>query len=189
VLQGRVSRARSRSPRRCRGRRRGQQGLDLVLVQVGHRVRGGLLERDVQDPAAQLRVPGVLVGDVGEEAVDRDQPAVPGGRAVFPVGLEVGQERQHGVGAGIGELEAEQLAAAVACCEPEEELDRVPVGVDGVLADVALRREVVPGETAEQARNRGLRAHDWSPAAGSRASANAWKRVFASCRRAVVMRR
>src|SRR2546429_243402 len=87
------------------------------------------------------------------------------------------------------ELEAEQLAAAVACCEPEEELDRVPVGVDGVLADVALRREVVLEETAEQARNRALRAHDWSPAAGSRASANAWKRVFASCRRAVVMRR
>jgi hypothetical protein len=31
----------------------------------------------------------------------------------------------------------------VACREPEQELDRVPVGVDGVLADVALRREVV----------------------------------------------
>src|ERR1039458_9508234 len=92
-------------------------------------------------------------------------------------------------GGGAGGPEAEQLAAAVACCEPEEELDRVPVGIDGVLADVALRREVVLEETAEQARNRGLRAHDWSPAAGSRASANAWKRVFASCRRAVVMRR
>src|SRR6266568_3468198 len=123
-------------PEAMPGRRRGQQGLDLVLVQVGHRVRGGLLERDVQDPTAQLCVPGVLVGGVGEEALDRDQPAVPGGRAVFPVGLEVVLE-----------------------------------------------------ETAEQARNRALRAHGWSPAAGSRASANAWKRVFASCRRAVVMRR
>ena len=90
--------------------------------------------------------------------------------------------------AGIGELEPDQLAA-VPCREPEEEFARVSVGVDGVLADVALRREVVLEEAAEQARNGGLRAHDWSPAAGSRPSAKAWKRVFASCRSVVVMRR
>ena len=105
-------------------------------------------------------VPGVLVGDVGEEAVDRHQPAVAGGGAVLPVGLEVGQERQHGVGAEIGELEPDHLPAAVPCREPEEEFARVPVGVDGVLADVALRREVVLEEAAEQARNGGLRAHE-----------------------------
>ena len=171
------------------GRRRGQQGLDLVLVQVGHRVRGGLLERDVEDPAAQLGVSRVLVGDVGEEAVDRHQPAVAGGCAVVPVGLEVGQERQHGVGTEIGQLEPDHLPAAVTCREPEEEFARVSVGVDGVLADVTLRREVVLEEAAEQARNWGLGAHERSPAAGSRSSAKAWKRVFASCRSAVVMRR
>src|ERR1700680_2994868 len=46
--------------------------------------------------------------------------------------------------------------------EPEEEFARVSVGVDGVLADVTLRREVVLEEAAEQARNRGLGAHERS---------------------------
>ncbi len=39
-------------PETMPSRRHGQQGLDLVLVEVGHRVRGGLLERDAGDPAA-----------------------------------------------------------------------------------------------------------------------------------------
>ena len=58
VLLRKVSRGPVAQPEAMPGQRRGQQGLDLVLVQVGHRVRGGLLERDVEDPAAQLGVPG-----------------------------------------------------------------------------------------------------------------------------------
>src|SRR5258708_36626541 len=72
-------------PEAMPGRRRGQQGLDLVLVQGGHRVRGGLLERDVEDPAARLRVPGGLAGGGGEAAVGRDRPAVAGGSEGLPV--------------------------------------------------------------------------------------------------------
>ena len=42
---------------------------------------------------------------------------------------------------------------------PAGELDGVPVGEDGVGADVALRREVVPGEPAEHGREKGLAGH------------------------------
>ena len=104
-------------------------------------------------------MPGVSVGDVGEEAVDRDQPAVACGGAVVPFGLQVVEEGQHGGGPEVGELQSDHLPAAAACGEAEQEFDGVPVGEDGVGADVALRREVVLEEPAEHGREKGLAGH------------------------------
>ena len=84
--------------------------------------------------------------------------------------------------------EPDHLAAGAARCEAEQELDAVPVGEDGVGADVALRSKVRLEEAAEQRRQRGLGAHD-APPDGRTSRAKAWKRVLACSSRAVVIRK
>ncbi len=132
---------------------------------------------------------GVSVSDVGEESVDGNQPGVPGGRAVPSFRFQVVEEGQDGVRTEICQPQSDHLAAAAPCREAEEEFDAVSVGKDGVGADIALRREVVLEEAAEQGRKEGLFVHDRPPGTGRRSWTNAWKRVFASSRRAVVIRR
>ena len=141
--QGAVARSETLRP----GRGAKERG-DLRLVEVGHGPRRGSLDGDVEDPTAQLGVSGVSVRDVGEEAVDRDQPAVPGGRAVLAFRLEVVQEGEHGRCAEIAELQPDYLAAAPLSREAQEELYRVSVGKDRVGTDVTLGGEVFLEEPA-----------------------------------------
>jgi hypothetical protein len=92
--------------------------------------------------------------------VDRDQPAIPGGRTVLSFRLEMVKERHHGVGTEILQPKSDHLATSTPCGEAQKELDAVSVGQDGVGADVALSCEVVLEEAAEQGRQGGLGAHD-----------------------------
>jgi hypothetical protein len=133
-----------------RGRRDGEERFHLVTIEIGHRAGHRFLDGDIQDAMTQLGVPRIAVSDVREEAVDGDQPAVAGGHAVLPLSLEMGKEGQHGVGTEIRQPEADDLAARPACREPEQELEAIAIRVDGVGADIALRRKVLLEEAAEQ---------------------------------------
>jgi len=169
------------------GRRR-EQCLDLVRIEIRHDTRCGLLDGNVQDTTTDIGTPWVCVRDIREEAVDRDQSVVPSRHAVPSLDLEVVQEGKHGSGAEISQSQSNHLTTASPCTEAEEELDAVSVREYGVRTDVALSREVVLKEAAEQIRKRCLCAHD-GPPEGRLSLAKAWKRVLASSSRAVVILR
>src|SRR5262245_17400231 len=130
----------------------------------------------------------VYVRDIPEEAVDRDQLAIPRRYAVSSIGLEEVQEREHGGRAELVQPQSNNLATAPPCSEAEEELDAISVSKDGVRADVALSCEVVLEKAAEQSWERCLCAHD-GPPEGRRSLAKVWKRAFASWSRDVVILR
>ena len=69
-----------------------EQGVDLVLGEVGEEVAFGSLGWDREHPLDRRRVFGMLEGEVAEQRVDRREAVVAGGRAVVPVALEVVEE-------------------------------------------------------------------------------------------------
>ena len=140
--------------------RGGEQCFDLGPGEVADQRAVEAFGRDREHPLDDGGVFGVVEGGVAEQRADSCQPGVSGPHAVAPVELEVVQERTDQRRVQVGDLQARRCLARPLFGEGQEQLERVPVGGDGVRAGLALPGQAV-GEEALQGRGKG--AHGRSP--------------------------
>ena len=109
---------------------------------------------------------------VAEQRVNGRQPGVAGPDAVAAVGFQMVEERADQWCVQIGDVHSGGRLAGPLFGEDQQQLDRVPVGGDGVGAGLSLPGQPV-GE--ERLQGGGQRAHDRPPAryASRRCPANA----------------
>jgi len=149
--KGVVSAAERCGPVRC-----GQQGRGLIVVQVSNDGAVAAFRGDRQDSFDQGGMFGGVQGGVPEQCPDRGQPRISGGDTVVALGFQVGQERADHRGVQIGQVKIGGLLAQGPGGEAEEQFDGVPVGGDGVRADLALPDQPVGEEALQQG---GQRVH------------------------------
>jgi hypothetical protein len=138
--------------------RRGEQCLSLAGRQVGHR---GLAEaggRDGQDLLDQVRVLGVAQRGVAEQRMDRGQPRVAGPRAVTAVTTQVFQEGPDEGGVEVVQAQVARLGAGALLGEAQQQSEGIPVGGDGVAADLPLGDQPFGEERLQDRGERGHRA-------------------------------
>ena len=146
----------------------GEQRVGLRLAEVGDDRAVEPLGRDGQDPLDDRRVLGMAERGIAEQGVDGGQAGVAGADAVAPNRFQVVQERADQRGIQVGDPEPRRGAARLLLGEGQQELERVAVGGDRVIAGVALPDQPV-GE--ERLQGRGEGAHAMPPGWFSRRSA------------------
>ena len=149
-----------------------QERVDLGCGEVGHVGAVVAFGWDLDHSGDRGGVFGVSECGVFAERVDRCEAGVAGSRAVSAVVFEVGQERADQRRVEVGEIELKRLLAGLLFDEPQQQPERVAVGLDGFRADVALVDEAVGEERLQRRREQ---AHDSRPAprsTRSRASAS-----------------
>jgi hypothetical protein len=137
----------------------GEEVRKLRIGQVAEHRACGLLDGNRQHPLAHDRASGVALKDVAKEAVDRGQTGIARPDGIVPVRLQVGQKPQDQLGSQVLELECGDGSMGDVTRKPQEELERVAVGGDGVPADVSLGCEMADEEGRDEGREIGAH-HD-----------------------------
>jgi hypothetical protein len=146
----------------------GQQGVDLVLGEVGDEVALEAFGRDGEHALDRRGVLRVAQGGVAEQRVDGGEAVVASADAVVAVAFEVVQERCNGRGVEVADVELAGLLVGAVDGEAEQESEGVPIGGDRVAAGAALAEEPV-GE--ERLQGGGEHCHRGAPNRPSRRAA------------------
>src|ERR1019366_8190570 len=98
-----------------RMRRGGENGRDLVGLEVFDEARSCALERDRHDPLAEVQVLRVGCRDESREGMDRGKARVPRRRAVAALAFQMVEERNHLLRRDVLEVESHDGAPVTLC--------------------------------------------------------------------------
>ena len=127
-----------------------EQGVDLVVVQVGDDLSVGELDRDGEDTLDRAGMLGVAERRVGEQRVDRREAVVAGAHAVVPHHLQVLQEGTDERRVKVGEVELIGPLARPLGGKAQQQAEGVPVRGDGVGARSSLGHQALGQERFER---------------------------------------
>ena len=143
--------------------RRGEQGIDLYLFEVGHRWRNRAAHGDTLDLSGHLHELGHLPADETEQRMDRGKPLVPCCHGVAPPLLQVKEKGSDDLRAQVFDDQTSRFRGVVFRHEEDQQADRIAIAFLGVVAQVPIGDDVFKKKATDVRPERVLVIHEAAP--------------------------